>query len=338
MVNYAHREMGIAAPSDRPFAPYLSPMLHESPWLPDDNDRRAAREKWACYAKNAKRRSMPRELAIRTFLVPFTLRDMRRFMSRFVMIWWPCLPALSLSLSLSPSLPLSLIFDGVTPFDYRFRRDCSVISPTCGRQASGRARKRSAVSADFVAILATENPQLKEQTRKEVALSSDPDAESKTVGDFSAGIVDAWSFPTSGRGRGRGRGRGSASGHKGGQGQLRQRSRSPPHGAQGYQANLFQANQFPGGHGYRPQLQANFHHQGLGPYQASPKNYGPRSQANVHLRPNGLGQGQARQHCQGSHLPPLGAPHHPLIFEHKYPASFEHLYHYGCGYFLTHQS
>ena len=48
------------------------------------------------------------------------------------------------------------------------------------------------------------------------------------------------------------------------------------------------------------------------PISPPKKNYGPRRHANVHFRPNGRGQGQARQHCHGSHLfPPRSLP--PLL-------------------------
>ena len=61
MVNYAQRELSIAASKD-PLSPSVYPVnLRESPWAPADSDRRAARSIWLGYPNQAKRSSARRK-------------------------------------------------------------------------------------------------------------------------------------------------------------------------------------------------------------------------------------------------------------------------------------
>ena len=146
---------------------------------------------------------------------------------------------------------------------------------------------RSAVSADFATILSTENSQLEEQARKEVALSIDSDVKSKDGSDHAAGRGAASSSQASGRGRGRGSGSDVASM---GAGPLPPNfSRSPFLRAWGFMLIKFMITNFRMAMDFAPksklipiaEIRAR-----MGP----PQNYGARLQANAPLRPNGRGQ------------------------------------------------
>ena len=181
-----------------------------------------------------------------------------------------------------------------------------------GANLKEKDRKRSTVADDFIAHLESEIFSLMEQARRDLARAFEADAESKGDGDpvFGRGAASSFQSP----GRGRGLGRGSAFGHHGGHGHFRQRSRAPPRGDLGFRADRFRANQFPDGHGRRPHFRANFPHRGLGKHvPPPPRNYSPRLQANVHLRPNGRGQCQARRQCQVFYRFPLKGPR-PISF------------------------
>ena len=113
--------------------------------------------------------------------------------------------ALSLSLaSTARQLSITESVGGALPY----RRMASA-------KTQDKARRRAAVAADFFAVLATDNSQLKEQARKEVAPATDTAAKSKAAGDQAAGHGASSSFQAAGRGSGRGRGGGSSFGHQG---------------------------------------------------------------------------------------------------------------------------
>ena len=80
-VNWAGREIAIAASKGPPFQPYLNPKLSERPWIPADLDPGNARKRWIGFSKKAKRNLAPKELTVQDFTL-YHLRVLfcRRFM------------------------------------------------------------------------------------------------------------------------------------------------------------------------------------------------------------------------------------------------------------------
>ena len=69
MVNWIQREKAKGLAKIPPFAPYLVPVLSSAPWLPDVTEHRNSHDSWARNSRKAKRRLVPQELPMQSWLL-----------------------------------------------------------------------------------------------------------------------------------------------------------------------------------------------------------------------------------------------------------------------------
>ena len=166
-VNWIRKELAIAASKDPPFVPYLVPKLYEVPWLPSDSEHSSARKRWTSNAKQYKRSLSPQDFTIQAFSF-YHLRflfaaDLCQAFSKFGGL----APQFShfstvLHLSITESVGVALAYHKLV-----------------GLKLQEKARKRTAATADFTALLSTESFTLKEHAKKEISQAINADVKEK---------------------------------------------------------------------------------------------------------------------------------------------------------------
>ena len=160
MRNWIQHERAKGLSKIPPYAPYLVPALSSSPWLPDVTEHRDSHEYWTKNSRQAKRKLVPQELPVQSWL----LYHMRFLMageccSAFVVFGGLCaqLNLISdvLNLCVTESAGLGLTYSRIS-------------SSRLGESA----RRRIIDPAEFSNLSSSEQLGVKEQARRELALAS----------------------------------------------------------------------------------------------------------------------------------------------------------------------
>ena len=158
-VNWVAKELAKGLAKIPPFTPYLVPKLSSAPRVPDMTERRSSIEKWCSHSKQAKRRLLPQELPVQAWIL---------YHFRFLMAA-ECCGAFRLFGGLSAQFNLFSIVLNL----------CVAENVNLGlsyfRILSARleefARMRVIAPGEFSSLLNTEQLDVKEQARREMALS-----------------------------------------------------------------------------------------------------------------------------------------------------------------------
>ena len=139
--------------------------------LPPESDHAAAKSKWPRYSKQAKRSVLPRELSIRAF----TLYRVRFIFAADLCEAWSKFGGLAPHLShISTALYVGIAESVGTALSYR---------RLVGLKLQEKARKRTAIEADFVSVLAAGNFAINEQAKKEISRTIGADQKTNATVD-----------------------------------------------------------------------------------------------------------------------------------------------------------
>ena len=167
MVNWVNKEIAIANSKDPPYQPYLVPTLSDTPRIPPDSDHAAARARRLGFAKQAKRPLAPQELSIQAF----ALYQLRFLIASDLFQSFATFGGLAPQLAhLSTAIHLPITESVGSALAYH---------RTLGTKLQEKARKRTTPTAEFTALLDTENFTIKEQAKKEIAMAIDADHRAK---------------------------------------------------------------------------------------------------------------------------------------------------------------
>ena len=145
------------------YTPYLVPKLCSPPWMPDRTDHVTSIEGWRRNSKQAKRRVLPQELPIQAWLM---------YQLRFLLAAESCRAFTAFGGLCAQLNHLSVVLNLSVTEGFSFGLSYFRILAT---RLEETARQRAVSADDFARLLSYEQLDVKEQARRECALSNKGD-------------------------------------------------------------------------------------------------------------------------------------------------------------------